>query len=133
MSFDIFLQRFHNGEIATFRRSEFEEIFGPYVCSRESRFMRVEFPDGSGSDIYIDEGDPDGATFNHCGGDAFFAALYELAARTQAGIYWPDDPQRAAATDAATLQHLPPNFVECHAAIQLVHSGSELIACISGA
>lgn len=132
MSFDIFLRRFRNGEAAPFRRADFEEIFGPYVCSRETRFVCVEFPDGGGSDVYIDDGDTWHLMFNHCGGDSFFAALYELAARTQSVIFWPDDPPRAAATDAATLQHLPPEFTESPASVQLVHSGSELIACISG-
>ena len=48
MSFDIFLQCFREKEPATFKRSEFEVIFGAYIARRENEpgFVEVKFPDG---------------------------------------------------------------------------------------
>jgi hypothetical protein len=88
MSFDIFVQCFRDGEMAMFKRTVFEEIFGPFVVSREPKFGHVRFLDGSVADIYLDDGDEQSSLmFNHCGGDAFFDALYQLTDRVKGVIY----------------------------------------------
>lgn len=113
MSFDIFVQCFRDGEAVTFKRAIFDEIFDRFAVTREAKFMRVEFPDGGGADIYVDEGDAlDSVMFNHCGGDAFFDALYQLADRVKGIIYWADEAPCSAITDAAVLEHLPEDLVE---------------------
>src|SRR5258708_810802 len=91
MSFDIFLTHFKNGEVTTFKRAVFDQLFGVFaVGPREHRFMRVQFPDGGGADIYVDdEGDLAGMMFNHCGGDSFYDALYELIRQTGSVVFWP--------------------------------------------
>jgi hypothetical protein len=131
VSFDIFLQCCRNGEPATFKRSVVAEIFGPHAYG-DPDFSNVTFPDGSGSCIYVDPGeDIDGMMFNHCGGDDFFQALYELADRTKSVIFWPDTRPSSAITDEATLAYLPPSFVDGRMGpVQLVHSGRELQAYI---
>jgi hypothetical protein len=53
MSFDICLERDRDGKSAPWRRGIVEEIFGRYIVFRDEDhgFIRLEFPDGSGSDI----------------------------------------------------------------------------------
>jgi hypothetical protein len=68
--------------------------------------------------------------FNHCGGDSFYAALYELAARTRSLIFWPAVPPGAVATDAAIIQDLSPDFAERLAPVEVVRNGRELAARI---
>jgi hypothetical protein len=130
MAFDIFLACIRNGEPATFKRSVLEEIFGPHAYG-DPDFSNVTFPDGSGSCIYVarDE-DIEGMMFNHCGGDDFFQALYELADRTKSVIFWPDTRPSFAVTDEATLAHLPLDYKQKFGPAQLVHSGRELQAYI---
>lgn len=115
MSFDIFVQCFRNGEVATFKRAIVEEIFGPYAVARQADegIVRVKYPDGGGADVYGDN-QPElrSISFDHCGGDAFFDALYLLADRIEGVIYWPGVGPSSAITDAAVLEHLPADFIE---------------------
>jgi hypothetical protein len=122
MSFDIFVQCFRNGEMATFKRTVFEEIFGPFIVSREPKFARVQFSDGGGAEIYLDDSDEQSSLmFNHCGGDAFFDALYQLTDRIKGVIHWPGEGPSSVVTDAAVLAHLPADFVEGVGPPALVH------------
>ena len=133
MSFDIFLQHFQNGEVATWQRSVVEEIFGRYVIDREKAngFMRVEFPDGSGSDIYTSKDDEvDCMMFNHSGGQGFFDALWELANRIHGCVCWPAVGPSLVITDASTLTHLPADMIEAVGPPLIVKSGSDIIAAI---
>ena len=131
MSFDLFLQRFENGNAATFPRADFEAVFGPYVTSREPGFVKVEFPDGSGSDVYVDDDDAIlSVMFNHFGGDAFIDALYRLAALSKLAIYWPAPGNPIAVTDRSVEPHLPRDFVEESGAVRIVGSGADITAAI---
>jgi len=78
MSFDVFIQYFRNGEPVHIKREIFEAIFLPHcqdVSSyhREPNFLRVDYPGGSGSDIYCGkEADIACLMFNHGGGAPLF-------------------------------------------------------------
>lgn len=129
MSFDLFIQRFENGDAATFPRADFDAVFGPYVTSREPDFVKVEFPDGSGSDVYIDDAEAIySIMFNHFGGDAFLDALYRLTARCKLAIYWPAPGNPIAITDQSVKPHLPKDFAED--SVRIVGSGAEIEAAI---
>jgi hypothetical protein len=133
MSFDIFLQCFQDGQVATWQRSVVEEVFGGSVTDRDNdrHFMRVEFPDGGGSDIYIDNADDmDGMMFNHSGGLGFFDALWELANRIIGCVYWPAVGPSMVITNAATLTHLPPDMLEACGPPVIAKSGADIIAAI---
>jgi hypothetical protein len=132
MSFDIFLQCFRDKAPATFERSNFEDVFGAYIVSRESNpgFVGVKFPDGSHADVYISELENiDGLMVNHCGGDAFFQALYQLADRTKSSIYWPGSAPSSVVTDDATVLHLPEGFAE-NFGTTVVKDGAGIIGAI---
>ena len=154
MSFDIFLQCMRNGNVATFNRSIFEELFGAYVVARRPGFMRVDFnhiPETpspveesdnvcrivdltkiDGGEIYVDDSDEiDGGMFNHCGGDRFWQALYELARRTGSVIYWPAEGPASAVADEAIIGHMPADMIKVVGPVQIVGSGSELAEYIA--
>lgn len=132
MSFDIFLQRFENGEVGTFKRAVVEEIFGPYAVDGAPKgIMRVEYADRGGADVYIDdEEDLKGLMFNHCGGYTFFDALYQLTDRIKGVVYWPGIGPSSAITDAAVMQHLPADFLEACGPPALVHDRSGITDAI---
>jgi hypothetical protein len=51
----------------------------------------MDYPDGSGADIYRGGDDEiECLMFNHGGGALLFEALYELARVTQSVVHWPD-------------------------------------------
>jgi hypothetical protein len=152
MSFDIFLQCFQRGEPATFDRKIFDEIFLPY-CTHPALYrsdpgdMTVEFPDGSGGQIYpgSEIGDPTDDSmkahvasdqskiqcvmFNHCGGTQFFQAMYELANRTSAVIFWPSVRPSTVVTKEAVLKELPDDFPKL-ADAKIVRSGADIVKAI---
>jgi hypothetical protein len=108
MSFDLFVQRFQNGEVATFPREAFEEIFGRDALDPKFPIEGVAYPDGSHAEIYGNDADHlDSLMFTHFGGDRVFALIFELAERTGSVIYWPDEAPSLAVTDATVIAHIP--------------------------
>lgn len=129
MSFDIFLGCYRNGEPATFKRSAFNEIFDVKTDERDPGYEVVEYPDGSGGAVYLHERGKDEIEhmmFNHCGGDTFWAKVYELLYVTQSLIYWPSDGSGYAVASTAALKHLPADLVEEAGKVKIVHNAREL-------
>jgi hypothetical protein len=135
MSFDIFLQCFRDGEPTSFKREIFEAIFLPHcqnvgAYKRDPSFLRVDYPGGSGSDIYCGkDADISCLTFNHGGGEPLFRSMYELAKQTKSVIYWPGDTPCAVVTEEATRIDLPEDFPDKDAA-PVVRSGADIIKVI---
>lgn len=132
MSFDIFLQFYRNGEPATFKRSVFDEIFETETDQNDPDFVQPEYPDGSGGDIYVGENDIQCIMFNHCGGDIFWAKVYELLYVTQSLVFWPAGGPAAVVGRADALKHLPSGFDEMFGKIHVVANARELEALIYG-
>jgi hypothetical protein len=130
MSFDIFLQCYRNGEPATFKRSVFNEIFETETNQNDPDFVQPEYPDGSGGDIYVDENDIQCIMFNHCGGDIFWAKVYELLYVTKSVIFWPAGGPASVVASAEALKHLPADWSDGMGEASIVHSGRELEALI---
>jgi len=133
VSFDIFLQSFRDGEVATWSRSLVEETFGQRIVLGDvaDNFFRVNFPDGGGSDVYLgSDRDVCGMMFNHSGGAEFFDALWKLADRVQGVIFWPDTRPVFVVTDAATVPHIPADMLAAGAPPLIVKSGAEIVAAI---
>ena len=133
MSFDIFLQCFRAGEPANFSRSLFEEIFGRGAINPDPPFTDVTYTDG-GADIYGAEVDDiQHMMFNHCGGDTFWAALHELADRTQSVVFSASGWPKMAVTDVATIAQLPVGYAEDEQdSVRVIRSGRELEELIYG-
>ena len=125
MSFDIFLQCFRNGEPACFKRTVFEEIFLRDAIDPNELPSGVTYADG-GAEIYVeDKEEIDGVSFDHCGGDTFFAALLELADRTGAVVFWPTEGRQIAVTNPDVVGHLPAELAALGPAY-IVKTGPEL-------
>ncbi len=127
MSFDIFLQCFENGEPKYFERSLFKEVFERHATSLDAALTRVVYADGGAQIFGTEEGESlEGLTFNHAGGDTFFAAVLELAARTGSVLYWPGEPPCIAAADPGVVEHLPADMVEQLGPVCIVRTGDQL-------
>lgn len=135
MSFDIFLQCFRHGEPVYFKREIFEAIFLRHCKNveayrRDPSFLRVDYPGGSGSDIYCGkDADISCLMFNHGGGEPLFRSMYELAKQTRSVIYWPGESPCAVVTEEATRSDLPADFPDKDIAF-VVNSGTDIIKVI---
>jgi hypothetical protein len=130
MSFDIFVQCFQNGKTSAFKRSVFDEIFGPHVI-RRNPVLKIAYADGGGAEIYIDDAaEIESIMFNHCGGDAFFEDLYELLKRARGVVYWSDLPPNCAIPDEEVMAELPDDFVKAVKGPSIVHNGKGIVEAI---
>lgn len=121
--FDVFFQRFTNGEADPGGGDAMRRLLEPFIVSEEPRhdFVRIEFGDG-GADVYLDG---DGMTVNHVTGAEAWDVLVEGA--RQAG--WVILPIGCATciTDEGQRAHLPPELDE---EVALVKTGVDLQAVI---
>lgn len=125
MSFDIWFQRFRGGEPAPISSSMVYQLFGPFIVHDGGSFIRVRFPDGSGADIWGKQRPAfSGLTFNHCGGEQFANAFFELLKRTEAVIYWPDGG--CVVADPAVISQLPAFLTAQFGTPTVVHSGRQI-------
>ena len=96
--------------------------------------MVVEYADGSGGAIYRggykDGEDTSHMMFNHYGGDAFFADMYELARRTRSIIFWPDENPIYLYTDPIGAGRAERDGIVEEARSTLVRSGADIIKAI---
>lgn len=77
------------------------------------------------------EGDPASIQhvgFNHCGGDALFQGMYELAHRTGSIIHWPDIEPIFVYADESILGELPDYFADFRKC--LVRTGADIVEAI---
>ena len=132
MSFDIFLQCYRNGEAATFKRAVFDEIFETKGDRIERDFVQPRYSDGSGGDIYVDENDIQCIMFNHCGGDMFWAKVYELLYVTKSVIFWPAGGPASVVASTEALKHLPADWSDGMGKVSVIHNARELEALIYG-
>src|SRR5690242_14673217 len=114
MSFDIHLQCYRNGDFATFKRALVEEIFGRDAVDLRLPLTDVDYPDGSGGQIFgaDDEDDIRSLMFNHCGGPIFYDRVYELAHRTRSVLFWPWGKPICAIPEGTMTSDLDPAFRE---------------------
>lgn len=92
MSFDIFVCRFENGELATLDMSAAREVLDPYAVVRdpETDFLLVSAAEGEEAGVYFNS--PTGITFNRFGGDAIMDLLAALLRRLDAVLVVPGGP-----------------------------------------
>ena len=132
MSFDLFVQRFQDGGVATFQRSVFEEIFSRDALDAKFPLESVEYADGSHAEIYGNDADHlDSLMFTHFGGDRIFALIFELADRTGSVIFWPDDGPSLAVADPAVIPHIPADCLSSIGPAEVVPDHRALMAYIS--
>ncbi|HWE73854.1 MAG TPA: hypothetical protein VG328_11890 [Stellaceae bacterium] len=134
MSFDIFLQCFRNGEPEQIPRELFESIFLPHAThpdayKKDTSYMTVEYPDGSGASIYCGGDSAEERSnimFNHCGGNAFSEDMYKLAHLTRSIIYWPSENPIYLYTDPTVPGELKGMEYFEEARAVLIHNGAAI-------
>jgi hypothetical protein len=133
----------------------------PEAYRDEPEYTTVSFPDGSGGVIYcssdtertlemrVVDGDSHNEKkrivaeskeeergmshmmFNHCGGDAFFQAMYTLADRTNSMINWPNVPAIFVFPSEEARKHVMDGIIEEGDRVLIVRSGAEIIDAIA--
>lgn len=92
MSFDIFVCRFENGELAALDMNAAREVLDPHVVVRdpEMDFLLVSTAEGEEADVYFHS--PTGITFNRFGGGGIMDLLAALLRRLDAVLLVPGGP-----------------------------------------
>ncbi|MFI5792319.1 hypothetical protein [Streptomyces sp. NPDC051677] len=89
MSFDIFVCRFENGELAPLDMGAAHEVLDPYAVARdpETDFLLVSTAEGEEAGVYFNS--PTGITFNRFGGDGIMDLLAVLLRQLDAVLVVP--------------------------------------------
>ena len=129
MSFDLFAQRFENGQASDIPVPEVLDVLRPFliVGPEEDGFCRTRTPDGGEADFYLDDGRC-GFGVNHFDRGETCELILRAASCHGLVLFGPGTP--AMLTDARQLEHLPEPLVTGPAPPVLVTTGSELEAVI---
>lgn len=131
VSFDVFVQRFRDGNAAPLSPGVFHEVFGPHVDRREPehRLLHVRTADGGEADVYADADDPGSSSLmvNHFSGEMVSDLIVEYARRADAVILPAGCPTLL--TSAEQRQHLPEAL---SADVRVVSDGPGFLAAIRG-
>jgi len=141
MSFDIFLACLRSGKEEPIPRDLFESIFLPHAThpepyKKDPGYMTVEHPDSGGACIYCSYDEEDRThwshmMFNHFGGDAFYADMYNLAPLTRSIIFWPTNKPLYLYTDLSVPAELKGIEYFEEARGVLILSGAEIEEAIA--
>lgn len=131
MSFDLFLQNFQRGEIATFPRAVVDSAFKGYLKEVDPEFSILNFPDGGSSELYIDK---DAAISGFmiarpAGSPELWRGLLDILKRTGAVLFWPDGG--AVVADESAIQNLPESVIEVVGTPTVVREPEEIPRLIS--
>ncbi len=135
MSFDMFVSAYEEGTDwpVVIPGETYERVFGDRIAARERNFWRVEYPDGSGADIYLEaplgaRAAGGGCMVNHAGGDMFFEALVTFLREAGAVIYWGSG---CAIADEAVRSKVPPGLIKACGPLECVSTGRQLMEWIA--
>ncbi|HKU10729.1 hypothetical protein [Sinomonas sp. G460-2] len=126
MSFDVFFQRFRDGDGATGGGEQMRQVLQPFIVreDRDLGFALVEYGDGS-ADVYLGGGGVAGMMANHISGERPWGLLVEGARAADWVILPVGCP--TCITDEGQRGHLPDGLDED---VVLVRSGDELLRVI---
>ncbi|MGW1804632.1 hypothetical protein [Streptomyces sp. NPDC002078] len=90
MSYDIFVHRFSDGEMAPLNKSTVYQVLGPYIHSQnpEGTFLQIRTEDGGRADVYLNT--DTSVMINHFGGDTAMDLIAELLRRLGAVLLLPE-------------------------------------------
>src|SRR6266568_4321603 len=92
MSFDIFLQCFHDGKQHGFPFVLIERAFGQYKRAGNDQCWILDYPDGGVCELYVDttkERVEDFMVARPPASPEFWRTLFELLQQTPSCLYWP--------------------------------------------
>ena len=117
MSFELFLQRFSNGEESGFTGSEIRAAFGDALSELEEDFWQVGYGDSQSSDLFLTPLDGDPSKFHSisvhrpCGDARLYQSLWTLLGQSGSCLYFPGDSPPLS-RDPGIARHLPPDMLE---------------------
>jgi len=137
MSFGIYVSALSGGKLTTIKRSIAADAFADFIGIVDQYGWQLTLP-GWGlchGRFYIrDSPDIEGFSINRPPlVPVFMDALYTVMRQTPTVLMWPalgPDP-RCCVADPAVIKEMPPDMIEALGMPTLVHSGQEIIACIS--
>jgi hypothetical protein len=131
MSFEIFVQRFAEGEPTTFDRRHFDRIFAAHARDDGNGCVVLSYPDGGGGDAYLDEeAEIDSIMISRPGGEGLFNDLYRLINEIDGVLFWPDDRPSLIVPRQSVIAELPSDMLEDVGPAVIVSSGTEIAAAI---
>ena len=137
MSFDIYISALSGGKITTIKRSIVTDAFAELIGIVDRVGWQLILPDWGlcSGHFYIDDSlDVDSFSINRPPlVPVFAAALYTVMRQTPTVLMWPGigpDP-RCCVADPAVIKEMPPDMIEALGMPTVVHSGEEIIDCIS--
>lgn len=122
MSFDVFLQRFQDGDGAPIDPTLVESVLAPYLDPSRTRLV---LPDGEAAVFGCQRAPVHGLMVNHLSGYAGWDVLHRLA--LHAGLAMMPVGGPTAVADETVLAHLPE---ELRVDAVVIGSGSELLALV---
>lgn len=127
VSFDIFFQRFKNGDLAEGDRAAVESLRAPLVERRDDAWARIRTIDGE-ADLYGVDSLGSHLLINHASGRAIWDVMFELA---RIGVF-AVMPVGCGTyiTDSTDRSDLPSEAPE---PITVVHSGQDLLDVVESA
>ena len=123
MSFDIFLQRFVDGEAVDADVDSMLAILGPLITDRTASWARIVTADG-GADVYGIDNPASGLMINHASGRAVWDVLFELARTAGMAIMPVGCP--TSVTDPGLIDALPAASLPAG----VVTSGADILATL---
>jgi len=131
MSFDLFLQNFQRGEIATFPHAVLETAFKGYFKEVDPEFFVLNFPDGGRSELYTQSGPAisDFMIARPAGSPELWRGLLDILQRTNAVLFWPDGG--AVVANESVIQDLPQGLIKVAGVPTVVHEPEEIPRLIS--
>ena len=128
MSFDVFLERFDDGESVDIDPAAVQAVLEPLVRDRspEHEYVRITTADGE-ADVYGYVTPMVGLLVNELEGEAVWDVLVDVA--RAAGLAISPEGGPTAVTDRSVVTHLPE---ELAGDVVLVSSGAELQAAVRG-
>jgi len=127
MSLPIFFQRYQNGELTTIKRSMLAEILGPAAVMDGPDIGAIRFSDSDGGEVYgADADEIEQLSFDEGNGKKFWDALWQIADRTGAFVYWLGDGRCSAVTNKAILEHVPTDVIESVGPVRVAKNGRQL-------
>lgn len=129
MSFDVFVQLVDQYDDQVFPRTVLEETFRPYIHKVDEKLYRLIYPDGSSSDLYLDQGSKiDGFSVAAAGGGVLYDGIYKIMSNVpHLYMYWGGG---SVVTDPATIPLMPQGLIQEFGPPTVVHSGHEIIDAI---
>jgi len=131
MSFDVYLQSFHNGELAGIPRQCVRDAFGPHVTETGPDDWQLRYDDANSSALDLMGHDTDATmilgftVYRPCSDQRLWDALASILASGDVVLFFPGGRAPLVAR-SSVVHHLPASMIEALGQPVVVTSGREI-------